>query len=168
MSRATFKTYTEVVTGVSDSQTVFDNGNRIIDSLGNDIDLQNTASATYPQFFPDTYTVGHAWKAYHSAFVVGAGRSFEQFQASYPSPVTIEFKIVGRDHLTTPAGQFNAFRVRGIGFTLYRRRIEITYLIDPEKCAQPISFDISVTNDRQARSRTDLTELVAFQQRAVG
>ena len=168
MSRATFKTYTEVVTGVSDSQTVFDNGNRIIDSLGNDIDLQNTASATYPQFFPDTYTVGHAWKAYHSAFVVGAGRSIEQFQASYPSPVTIEFKIVGRDHLTTPAGQFNAFRVRGIGFTLYRRRIEITYLIDPEKCAQPISFDISVTNDRQARSRTDLTELVAFQQRALG
>ena len=81
----------------------------------------------------------------------------------------MEFKIIGREKMETPAGRFNAFVVDGIGYVLERSKFEMRYWIDTETCNRPIWFDRISKNRKQGKVRMSTRdELVNFQQKIYG
>ncbi len=147
----------EQVTQVSDSQIVFDNGSRIIDLMGNEIKSVQPRYLSPVQLHSAEYSLGKEWNT----------RFGIMKSDNAPSVVELNFKVTGREMITTPAGSFNAFVVNGMGYIESGGKLEIQYWIDPDKCNRPLRFSFINSNRRFGRfsADTETIELVAFSER---
>jgi hypothetical protein len=147
--------FIEKVTKVSDNEVTFNNGWRVIDSMGNDLVSPNERFLTPAQFFPIQYSLGHKWIT----------RYEWKKSDGVDSRVEMEFKVIDREKIETPAGTFNAFVIDGMGYVVGGSKFEIKYWLDPETCNRPIRFDRTSKNRRQGKIiSATRDELILFQQ----
>ena len=162
-------TYTEVVTSVSDTQTVFDDGARIVDMLGNEEKSKSNNFVSIAQFYPNSYELGKTWRT-NFRYWLPAGWTKIGFQQARKPKVAVDLKVVARESITTKAGTFNAFKIVGYGFLGNNgTTVEVRYWIDPERCSYPLLYEWndgggSVPGGKNLKRK----ELVAFRQRATG
>jgi len=123
--------YTLRVTGVTDSEVIYNEGRIVKDLLGNLIKGSNGNQITDQQFFIPEYSIGKKWTTrYRFAKQTGENRD-----------VVVDFKVVAREMITVPAGTFDAFKVEGTGFNMEQGAyLQYTYWIAPDKVRQPIIF----------------------------
>ncbi len=96
------------VTAVSDFEVHFNNGNMVTDLLGNMIfNARSKSRFTGTQFYLPEYSIGRRWSA-----------RYQRMNADWPArDVSYEFKVVTRERITVPAGEYDAFRIEGQGWT---------------------------------------------------
>jgi hypothetical protein len=150
--------YNDVITEINDEKIIFNNGERIIDTLGNEIKSKNRRFLTPAQFYPVEYGIGNKWTTRYG-WVLGNG---------IESEIEMEFVVKRRNIFKSNLGTFNTFEVIGTGYTIRGSKFDIKYLIDPNRCSQPIVFEITSTGRggrRGAKSILDRIELVSFAQK---
>ncbi len=131
-SGAVLRTFTELVTAVSEFSTTFDNGSKVIDLTGNETKSPVPRFLSPAQFYPAEYVVGQKWKT-RFGWLAGTGRNSE---------MELDFQVMERKPVTLPAGSFNAFFVVAKGYVLGGGLWRVAYQIDPDKCARPIAFEM--------------------------
>jgi len=144
-----------IVTAVTDTEVVYNNGRRVTDLLGNTVRNPRGQTFTGNQIFVAEYRVGRKWSTtYH-----GLRRDLE------PEDWSFDFKVVAREPVTVPAGTFDAFKVEGEGYSKATGHHYVwTYWIAPEKVRVYVAFE-QVQRARKGGLRvTDRMELVAFHQ----
>lgn len=147
--------FIEKVTKVSDNEIVFNDGWRVIDSMGNDIVSPNERFLSPAQYFPASYAIGNKWVTRY-----GWRKS-----NGVASSIEMEFKVTNREKIETSAGKFNAFVVEGTGFVVRGNRQDLKYWIDPESCNRPIWFDRITKHTKKGEIKMSIrSELVLFQQ----
>jgi uncharacterized caspase-like protein len=99
--------YTLVVTEITDTQVIYNNGIFITDLIGNPVKLANGTRYTDAQHNIAEYSVGKRWTARHRLTLANG--------STYDSQ--IEYKVVDKETITLPAGDFDAFRVEGTGWS---------------------------------------------------
>jgi hypothetical protein len=147
--------YKDVVTEITDQKIIFNNGERIIDVLGNELKSKSSRFLTPAQFHPVEYGVGNKWTTRYG-WVLGNGRESE---------IEMDFVVKGRNVFKSNLGAFNAFEVIGTGYAIGGSRFEMKYFIDPNRCAQPLIFEIISKNRIGRRGFNDKIELVSFAQK---
>jgi len=150
--------YNDVVTEINDEKIIFNNGERIIDALGNELKSKSSRFLTPAQFYPVEYGVGNKWTTRYG-WVLGNGIASE---------IEMDFVVKARNEFKSSLGTFNAFEIAGTGYALKGSKFDIKYLIDPNKCAQPLVFEMISTGRggrRGAGAFLDKVELVSFSQK---
>ena len=147
--------FTHRVTGVTDSEVIYNNGRFVRDLLGNLIKPPNGNQITGQQFFVSEYSIGKKWTTRYR-FVRPTGER---------NDVEVDFKVVAREMITAPAGTFDAFKVEGTGFNMgHGSRLQYTYWIAPDKVRRPIIF-VSIERNKYGRYfTTNRDELVSYRQ----
>lgn len=154
LSNAIEKTYTDEVSQVSDTQTIFNGGTLVLDAIGNEVMSQNSLFPSSAQIYPAEYSIGNRW-ATSFPFNNGDGR---------PSTLALEMKVVGRQPYSTVAGTFNAFKIIGKGRVWGGQAFDITYWIDPDKCLRPLEMTVFARSLRGLFLVASKTTLTKFSQ----
>ena len=153
-SKKEIRTYTLRVTEIVDDEVIFNDGRLSSDLLGNgrkqsDGDLQSQS-----QFYIPEYSVGKKWTTRYK-IVKPDGKAYN---GEY------EFKVLGRDKVTVPAGTFDAFHVEGngrgedAGSSLY-----LAYWITPE-VGRFIMRDYKRYNKSRVVTHNHRVELLTYRQ----
>jgi len=149
-----------IVTAVTDTEVIFNNGRLVTDLLGNTLQNNRGQTFTGSQIFVAEYSLGRKWTTTYR----GTRRDL------VPDEWNIAFKVVAREPVTVPAGTFDAFKVEGDGYISERgNRFQITYWIAPQTLRSFVAQELRQFNRNRVRmgSRlavTDRTELVAFKE----
>jgi uncharacterized caspase-like protein len=106
LTRLQERSGTLTVTGITDSEIIYNKGGRIEDYLGNVRKLPNGMTATGSQVFLPEYSVGKRWSTTYR----GIRRD------GTPDEWNMNYRVVGKEKITVPAGTFDAFRVEGTGY----------------------------------------------------
>ena len=117
--------YTLVVTEITDTQVIYNKGVFITDMIGNPVKLANGTRYTDAQMYIAEYSLGKRWTARHR-LTLANGSNFDS---------QIDYKVVGKETITLPAGAFDAFRVEGTGWSQtekYGVNVYNVYWITPE------------------------------------
>ena len=93
--------YTLVVSELSDTQVIFNNGTFITDLIGNPVQLADGTRYTDAQHQIADYSLGKRWTARHR-LTRPSGATFDS---------QIDYRVVGKENVTLPAGTFEAFRI---------------------------------------------------------
>ena len=106
--------YTLRVTRVDEAndRVEVNDGETVWDLMGNGVKVAGAVFDPPRQFVPAELYVGRRWRAAFRGNQVVADRLFA---AGSDRSVTYEFSIVARERVTTPAGEFDAFRAEGHG-----------------------------------------------------
>jgi len=99
--------YTLVVSEITDTQVIFNNGILITDLIGNPVKLGDGTRYTDAQHHIAEYSLGKRWTARH--------RLTRANGSTYDSE--IDYRVVAKETITLPAGTFDAFRVEGVGWS---------------------------------------------------
>lgn len=94
------------ITAITDDEVIFNDGKLVTDYLGNQFRTPNGWKYTGAQFYIAEYAVGKKWV---TRFKVDHGKFLSENE--------FEFRVVGREKITVPAGTFDAFRVEGDGWS---------------------------------------------------
>jgi hypothetical protein len=146
--------YVNKVTQITEDQVVFSDGALVTDLLGNLI--RNRDGRTYIgfQLFISEYTVGKKWTT--------------RFRVTQPNGTTsdsdYEFKVVGREKVTMPAGTFDAFRVEGEGWargSFGSNSLKFNYWTAPG-IRRPLASEVYQRNMSGKILTNERTELTAF------
>ena len=149
----------EKVSQVSDSEIVFNDGDRIIDLMGNELKSPQPRYLSPAQQYCTEYSVGREWSSKYG-WKMSGGK---------PSIAELKFRVIGREMITTPAGTFNAFVVSANGYIVNGGKLEIKYWIDPEKCNRPVRYEFLNRKRNGMISRdSETTELIAFSEKRLG
>lgn len=150
------ETKTHTVTSISDFDVTYNNGLVVRDLLGNIQKGGRGQSFTGNQIYVSEYSVGKKWSTrYNGTRPNGNDDTWE-----------IDFKVVGKERITVPAGSFDAFKVEGRGFMFnLGAHVKITYWIAPDQVKLAIAHELEIYRSGGGKYfRTDRQELVAFQQ----
>ena len=148
------RTYTLRVTGISDDEVSFNEGLLSSDLLGNPRKQSDGDQQTQSQYYIPEYSVGKKWTTRYKLLKLD-GRTFN---GEY------EFKVLGRDKITVPAGTFDAFHVEGngrgeeAGSTLY-----LAYWMTPE-IGRFIVRDYKRYSKARKVTNNHRTELLSYRQ----
>jgi len=132
-TRAETGKYAFTVTEVTDEMLVYNKGTQVRDLLGNvyknvQYGEYSGAEGGAAQFYPAEYTIGKRWTArYHVK-----GKDGKEWSTQYV------FKVVGKEKVTVPAGEFDAFKVEGQGQMTQGARLTFNYWIAPDKVRRPL------------------------------
>ena len=100
------RTFTNRVTGITDTEVIFNDGLLVTDLFGNSVKLPKGNRFTGAQFFIPEYSVGKKWAT--------------RFKVTAPTGATgvtdYEFRVVAREQVSVPAGTFEAYKVEGQGW----------------------------------------------------
>lgn len=99
--------YTLVVSEITDTQVIYNNGILITDLIGNPVKLGDGTRYTDAQHHIAEYSLGKRWTARHR-LTRGNGSTYDS---------EIEYRVVAKETITLPAGTFEAFRVEGVGWS---------------------------------------------------
>lgn len=99
--------YTLVVTEITETQVIYNNGSLVTDLIGNPVKLADGTRYTDAQHQVAEYSLGKRWTARHRLTTPNG--------AKYESQ--IDYRVVAREQVTLPAGTYEAFRVEGIGWS---------------------------------------------------
>lgn len=145
----------QTVTEVTADEVTYNRGGLITDVLGNFLRRGDGVRFGPSQYYATEYSVGKKWTTRYPII----------FTNGDPDDVELDFKVVGREAVTVPAGTFDAFRVEGSGWILGKSvSLAVTYWVAPEKLARVIA--IENWNRASAKKgkikKADREELVAF------
>lgn len=149
------ETKVQTVTSVTDAEVIYNDGKAARDLLGNVIRGGNGLSVTGNQSYISEYSVGKKWTTqYRGTRPNGA-----------PDEWSIDFKVVGKETITVPAGTFEVFRVEGRGWMRnLSASYKTTYWIAPEQVRRVIAEEIEIYKLSGKYIRTDREELVSYRQ----
>ena len=145
--------YTQVVTEITDTEVIYNNGAAVTDLLGNPQKNPDGRRITQNQIYASEYSLGEAW--------------YTRYRVTFPSgkedEVEENFRVVAREAITVPAGTYDAFRVESTG---HRIRDPVTlkraYWVAPGTIARFIAHEVTAKNRGGQLLTTDRTELVSF------
>jgi uncharacterized caspase-like protein len=151
--------FTMTITDIADDKVVFNKGVEIRDLLGNF--YRTTAYGDYAgneggaaQFFTSEYTVGKKWTARYRV----KGKEGE-WSTQY------DFKVTGKEKITVPAGEFDAFKVEGRGSTSNGAILQFTYWIAPDRVRKVLASEFVGRGSKSGRLfANERHELVSFRQ----
>jgi len=126
--------FTATVTELTDAEVIFDSG-LVLDRLGNTIRLRDGRRFTPRQDLPLEYAVGKKWTTRFSVENARGGRSESYFN----------FKVVGREKISVPAGSFDCFVIEGEGYATtergFRVQLGLKRWMAPERVRRPIASE---------------------------
>jgi hypothetical protein len=96
------------VTAVTNTEVIIDDGEWVLDLMGNTKRQRNGIRFTDNQNMPVEFYVGKKWTTQYRYFPPNAS-SRRQYMSE------MEYKIVGREQITVPAGSFDCFKIEGRG-----------------------------------------------------
>jgi hypothetical protein len=151
-----------LVTAVTDSDVIIDDGALVLDLMGNTKKNREGFRFTDNQNMPLEFYVGKKWTTRYRMFPP-KGNPRVRWTAE------IEYKIVGRETITVPAGTFDCFKVQGLGeagpITFAKSEVHHTTWYAPERVRLPIAHDVIRIHPPQSNGRPSRrSELVAFKQ----
>lgn len=148
-------TKTQTVTAVTDSEVIYNNGGSVRDLLGNLLQGGRGQTYTGNQLYIAEYSVGKKWTTRYSGTRPN-GKSDEW---------AIDFKVVGKETITVPAGTFDAFKVEGRGWVRnLGASYKTTYWIAPDQVRRVIAEETEVYKLGGKYIKTDREELVSYKQ----
>jgi hypothetical protein len=156
LTKVELRTFTNRIREITEDEIIFGDGRLTTDLFGNVIKRPNGWVYTGAQFFIAEYSVGKKWTT--------------RFKITQPNGIhetEVEFKVVSRERVTVPAGEFDAFRIEGVGYgrgpypgsTI----VKSNYWIAPG-IKRPI---INESNNRHSSGRiltSERQELIAYNQ----
>jgi hypothetical protein len=151
ISNVVQRSFRDVVTSVTDAQVIFNDGEVVLDLVGNEVKSRHMRIRSPAQLFPAEYAVGVKWSS-EFAWLKTNGS---------PGVMVLDFKVVGREPFKTPAGAFHAFKVNALGRVKDGAFWNMTYWIDPDKCPRPLQFDMQVRASARTGVEFDRTVLVS-------
>jgi hypothetical protein len=158
LTRLELRTYGQRVTAITDSEVIFNNGNRITDFLGNLIQNQQGIRFSGSQFFVSEYNVGKRWSARYQR-ILPDGRKFD---------VEYDFRVTTKEPVRVPTGSFDAFRIQGSGWTQANNdsgniQLQSVYWVAPD-VRLPIAWENMNRHSRGRILSSERQELVFYQQ----
>ena len=151
--------YTLVITSVTEDQIVYNKGSQVRDLLGNVLHTQrgdfSDAQGAGAQFFVSEYAVGRKWTARYR-FTAKDGSQ---------SATEIDFKVVDREKVTVPAGEFDAFRIEGLGYSTRGFSLHYKYWVDPARVRRVVAMEETFRGIKTNRVLgAERHELLSFRQ----
>ena len=152
--------YTFTVTEIDDDVVIFNKGTQVRDLLGNV--FKNVRYGQYSddeggaaQFLTSEYAVGKKWNARYRV----KGKDGREWTSEYT------FRVVGKEKITLPAGEFDAFKVVGEGSMSLGARLQFTYWIAPDKVRRILAHEFITTGLKSGKRMTnERFELVSYRQ----
>jgi len=148
------------VTAVSEFEVHYNNGNFVTDLLGNAFFNARAKSRwTGAQFFLSEYSVGKRWSA-----------RWQRLTADWPArEVSIDFMVVTREKIKVPAGEFEAFRIEGHGWTQsnngnFSINLQSRYWVAPG-VPRYIVYETVNRNSAGTRLANERQELVSYERK---
>ncbi len=152
------KPYTRSVTGITDTEVIFNSGNYVTDLLGNRLKIGSLIFSAH-QLVPTEFVVGKRWSTRYRA----------TSRVIYSAD--LELVIAGRERITVPAGTFYAFRVEASGWFRYPQYSvsgDLKSWYAPEQVRQPIAWAyLNMTSSdgyRRGFGNTGGAKLLSFSQ----
>lgn len=153
-SKKEMRTLTLRVTAITDDEVIMNDGNLSTDLLGNSRKQSDGDIMTQSQFYIPEYSVGKRWTTRYKV-VKPDGRTF---YGEY------QFKVVGREPTSVPAGTFDAFYVEGRGHGEDAgSTLMLNYWITPE-VGRFIQRDYKRYNRSHKLTHNHRHELLSFRQ----
>jgi uncharacterized caspase-like protein len=154
-SRVVSETFTNTVTEITDRQVIYDGGRFVTDLLGNPLRLRDGREFSSSQYYPTEFKVGKRW----SSRFTTTHPKFGNFETS------IDFRIIGKERITVPAGTFDCFVIEGHGQASGQFLLSVRGLawLAPDRVRRPVASEAL----RTVQSRTvaaERIELVKYQQ----
>jgi uncharacterized caspase-like protein len=152
--------YSFTVTQIDDDVVIFNKGTQIRDLLGNV--YKNVRYGEYSeeeggaaQFLTSEYAVGKKWNARYRV----KAKDGREWISEYT------FRVVGKEKVTLPAGEFDAFKVVGEGTMSLGARLQFTYWIAPDKVRRILAHEFITTGLKSGKRMTnERLELVTYRQ----
>jgi hypothetical protein len=165
--------FEERVTEVTDFEVTFNRGRRVTDLLGNDIIGRGGAEFSPSQIFVYEYRLGKHWATRFHVIRPqegrgGGGRKNGKRQMDREDDIEIEFRVVGKESITVPAGTFDAFRVEGNGFAVRSAIVQnYNYWVAPDRVRRVLAIErifYATASRHSSAKRAERFELVAYRQ----
>jgi len=156
-SRVVNATFTMRVTEISEREVIYNNGQIITDLLGNPVKARDGRTFSPNQASPQEFRVGKRW----SSRFTGEHPTFGRFGAS------LEFRIVGKERISVPAGTFDCFRIEAHGESTGRTGVLTVankLWVCPERLRRAVAGEQLRTFMGGRPAASERIELVAFQQ----
>jgi hypothetical protein len=151
------------ITAVTATDVIIDDGDIVLDLMGNTKRSPDGYSFTDNQNVPLEFYVGKKWTTQY--------RSFPPNTPARRRVMTeIDYKIVGREKITVPAGSFDCFRIEGHGFGgplgFAKGEVHNTGWYAPDKVRRFVAREVVRRPPPQSPNppTSDRYELVAFKQ----
>lgn len=152
LTKLEIRTFTSTITEVTDTEVIYDNG-LVADLLGNFIRTPDGTQRSGDQVWGVDYVVGKRWTSRWSA-TTRAGVVYQTEE---------DFRVVGREKITFPAGTFNAFVLESNGWNSFGTKLVSTRWVAPDKVRAYLAFERHYKRGRAIRAETR-TELVSYRQ----
>jgi hypothetical protein len=153
--------YTMTATAITGGEVIFNEGELVLDLLGNTIQPRNGRRFTPRQDQPLEFAVGRRWST----------RFTQTKGGKLWGHTVLDFRITTREMVTVPAGTFNCFRVEVAGrhYRIGKPPVDIMtiYWADPDRVRRAIARDRenrTVEQGHVKRMFADRHELVSFRQ----
>jgi hypothetical protein len=145
------------VTEINDNEVIYNKGAYISDLLGNTIKWWDGTRYGPSQFYAGEYSLGRKW----------ATRYPVTYTNGHKDAIEYDFKVVGKETITVPAGTFDCFRVEGTGWVMgIGLSLQVKYWVAPDKVRRVIALE-QLNRNRWSRITTsNRYELVSFSQAA--
>ena len=160
--------HTDILTGVEErtrkvhvtrvdydeDRVEYNNGGTVTDLMGNAIKIGPTEFDTPVQWTPAEFQIGKKWTA-----------AFRQMRGDKSSNAYYDMQIVKRETITVPAGNFDTFRIEGVGWNMTSSsRLELKLWLVPG-INFAIRRELIVHGKKGGRlKQTERQELVALRQ----
>ena len=165
--------FRETVTEITDTEVIYNRGRRITDLLGNDVLDRGGRQFSPSQIFIAEYSVGKKWTTrFHMIRASeqgggggGKGRRRAAAKHEREDDVEINFRVVGKESITVPAGTFDAYRVEGEGYLSNRGASwSYVYWIAPSQARRVVAMERHVRSPKGRTSASDRYELTSYRQ----
>jgi uncharacterized caspase-like protein len=154
--------FTGTVTAITEEHVLFNGGEAIRDLLGNQVRFLDGREVTARQDQPLEYSVGKSWSTRYD--ISRAGKLL--------GSVAMQFRVVGREAITVPAGTFYCFRIEASGVNRLRGRPDVDLTVVRWDAPGRVRLAVAVEETRRRVVRghvetvhAERLELVAFEQR---
>jgi len=127
------------ITSVTDSEVVIGNRVVVLDRMGNSRQAGDGYRYTDNQNMPAEFQIGRRWTTRYRAYPPGVP------QDRIRGETETEYRIVARERIQVPAGEFDCFRVEGRGRAPTRggeTTIRITTWYAPERCRRYVAHEL--------------------------
>ena len=146
------------VTGVTDTEVIFNEGRFVTDLLGNPLRFPNGAVWSPNQTVPSEFAVGKRW---NTRFRIITAKGIE-------GELDLDLRIVDREQVTVPVGTFNAFRVEARGWRIASGAPGIAVhwktWYAPDQVRRPVAQETFNRSNRGRIVASDRIELAKFSQ----
>jgi hypothetical protein len=152
------------VTAVTSTEVIIDDGENVLDLMGNQKKSSDGYRYTDNQNMPVEFYVGKNWTTRYQYF-------HPKMDSKARLMAEIEYKIVGRETITVPAGTFDCFKVQGSGgggpvTSAKKAEVHATFWYAPDRVRRFVAYEIVRRPPPQSpiSPTSNRLELVAFKQ----